>query len=271
MSSAPLLSCLALAGFPLHAQESPNVIIVFAADHDHGLGNVSPTRTECSINKLDNGPSTPGDPAPNDRETQCLIEGVESQPPTPSLQVGWDQPEFFEKIRRGSNEFEWRFVYLHNMKTFLLRILPLGLIAALFTSCSSYGPNANVGAVLGGVVGAGIGAGVGEHKGRELEGAAIGGALGALAGATLGTSQDQVQYGVPSRSYSSYQQPAVYTQPAYGYGHQRPVVYQSYPRTHVSIGGGYGYSRYGGGYGYNRGYSRGYGGSCSIPRRSYCY
>jgi len=156
------------------------------------------------------------------------------------------------------------------MKKLIFRILPLALVASLFTSCQTYGPNANASGVIGGVLGAGIGAALGEHKGRELEGAAIGGTLGVLAGGALGNAQDQAAYGYGrTTSYPVQQAPVVYqsTPTVYNtggyYGSPSPY-YRSSPR--ISIGGHFGSYR-------SQRSHRGYGHSRSYcaPQPQICY
>jgi hypothetical protein len=71
--------------------------------------------------------------------------------------------------------------------------------AFLTTSCTTIGPNTQVGVVLGGIVGAAAGGIVGHQSSRGLEGAAIGAGLGLLAGGILGNANDS-RVGLQPRS-----------------------------------------------------------------------
>jgi hypothetical protein len=75
------------------------------------------------------------------------------------------------------------------MKTCIFIFVAL-VLAALFPSCSSAGPNTQRGAAGGAVAGAVIGGIIGHQSGETGAGAALGAAAGGLAGGAYGNRKD---------------------------------------------------------------------------------
>jgi len=88
-------------------------------------------------------------------------------------------------------------------------LVPVLVIAPLFSGCEGTGPNTQNGAVAGATLGAIAGAIIGHNSGsgNTLAGAAIGGVAGGLAGGTIGNSMDHEEgtvYGQPRATTATY-------------------------------------------------------------------